>query len=210
MTIDGIVGDVKMDWNDTRPVYAIYRTYRQAPRGYFAIVLRSAGDPMALAPEAGAAVAAIDHDMPLTDVMPMSKVIGNSIIGIAYVSVMMGVIGVMALILAAVGVYGVMAFNVTERTYEIGVRMAFGAQTSDVMRMIIGRGILLTGIGLAIGLPITLGITYALREWIFGIGAADPIDVRRDHGCSAGCCGSGVLVPCAAGYARGSDDRSSL
>jgi putative ABC transport system permease protein len=175
MTIVGIVGDVKMDWNDTRPLYAIYRTYRQAPRGYFALVVRSAGDPMSLARAAGAAVAAIDNDMPLTDVMPMSKVIGNSIIGIAYVSVMMGVIGVMALILAAVGVYGVMAFTVTERTYEIGVRMAFGAQTSDVMRMIIGRGILLTGIGLAIGLPITLGITYALREWIFGIGAADPM-----------------------------------
>jgi putative ABC transport system permease protein len=175
MAIVGIVADVKMDWNDTRPLYAIYRTYRQAPRGYFAIVLRSAGDPMTLAPEAGAAVAAIDHDMPLTDVLPMTKVIGNSVIGIAYVAVMMGVVGVMALILAAVGVYGVMAFTVQERTYEIGVRMAFGAQTSDVLKMIIGRGLLLAGIGLGIGLPVTLGITYALRDWIFGIGAADPM-----------------------------------
>jgi putative ABC transport system permease protein len=174
MTVVGIVGDVKMDWSSTRPLYAIYRTYRQSPRGYFALMLRSSGDPMKLAPAARAAVAAVDNDMPLTDVMPMSKVIGNNIIGIAYVSVMMAVIGVMALILAAVGVYGVMAFTVQERTYEIGVRMAFGAQTSDVMRMIIGRGLLLAGIGLGIGLPITLGFTYMLREWIFGIGAADP------------------------------------
>ena len=174
MTIVGIVGDVKMDWSSTRPLYAIYRSYRQAPRGYFALMVRSSGDPTKLAPAAGAAVAAIDSDMPLTDVMPMSKVIGNNIIGIAYVSVMMGVIGVMALILAAVGVYGVMAFTVQERTYEIGVRMAFGAQTSDVLRMIIGRGLLLAGIGLGIGLPVTLGFTYMLREWIFGIGAADP------------------------------------
>nr|HEV7955017.1 ABC transporter permease [Candidatus Acidoferrales bacterium] len=174
MTIVGIVGDVKMDWNDTRPLYAIYRTYKQAPRGYFALVVRSSGDPMALARAAGAAVASIDNEMPLTDVLPMTKVIGNSIIGITYVAVMMGVIGVMALILAAVGVYGVMAFTVQERTYEIGVRMAFGAQTSDVLRMIIGRGLLLAGIGLGIGLPVTLGITYALRDWIFGIGAADP------------------------------------
>jgi putative ABC transport system permease protein len=87
---------------------------------------------------------------------------------------MMAVIGVMALILAAVGVYGVMAFTVQERTYEIGVRMAFGAQTSDVLRMIVGRGLLLAGIGLGIGLPITLGFTYMLRDWIYGIGAADP------------------------------------
>jgi putative ABC transport system permease protein len=192
MTVVGIVGDVKMDWGSTRPLYAIYRTYRQAPRGYFALVVRSAGDPMSLARPAGAAVAAIDNDMPLTDVMPMSKVIGNSIIGIAYVSVMMGVIGVMALILAAVGVYGVMAFTVTERTYEIGVRMAFGAQTSDVMRMIIGRGVLLAGIGLAIGLPITLAITYALREWIFGIGAADPMT----FGAIAGALLGAALVAC--------------
>jgi putative ABC transport system permease protein len=175
MTVVGIVGDVKMDWSSTRPLYAIYRTYRQAPRGYFAMMLRSSGDPMSLAPAAAAAVTSIDSEMPLTDVLPMSKVISNNIIGIAYVSVMMGVIGVMALILAAVGVYGVMAFTVTERTYEIGVRMAFGAQTSDVMKIIIGRGLLLAGIGLGIGLPVTLGFTYVLREWIFGIGAADPV-----------------------------------
>jgi putative ABC transport system permease protein len=138
-------------------------------------MLRSSGDPTSLAPAAAAAVSSVDSDMPLTDVMPMSRVVGNSIIGIAYVSVMMGVIGFMALILAAVGVYGVMAFTVTERTYEIGVRMAFGAQTSDVMKMIIGRGLLLAGIGLGIGLPVTLGFTYVLRDWIFGIGAADPV-----------------------------------
>ncbi len=174
MTVVGIVGDVKMDWSSTRPLYAIYRSYRQAPRGYFAMMLRSSGDPMALAPAAAAAVTQVDSEMPLTDVLPMSKVIGNNVIGIAYVSVMMGVIGFMALILAAVGVYGVMAFTVTERTYEIGVRMAFGAQTSDVMKMIIGRGALLAGIGLGIGLPVTLGFTYVLRDWIFGIGAADP------------------------------------
>jgi putative ABC transport system permease protein len=175
MTVVGVVGDVKMDWSSTRPLYAIYRTYRQAPRGYFAMMLRSSGDPMSLAPAAAAAVTSIDNEMPLTDVLPMSKLIRNNVIGIAYVAVMMGVIGFMALILAAVGVYGVMAFTVTERTYEIGVRMAFGAQTSDVMKMIIGRGALLAGIGLGIGLPVTLGFTYVLRDLIVGIGAADPV-----------------------------------
>src|ERR1019366_6634107 len=175
MTVVGIVGDVKMDWSDTRPLFAIYRPYRQSSRNYFALMVRSTGDPMALAPAAGAAVAAVDPEMPLTDVLPMTKVISNGTIGIAYIAVMMGVIGGMALVLAAVGVYGVMAFTVTERTYEIGVRMAFGAETSDVLKMIIGRGLLLTGIGLAIGLPLTFAVTYVLRDLIFGIGATDPV-----------------------------------
>ncbi len=175
MTIVGIVGDVKMDWSDTRPLYAYYRSYKQAPRNNAELMVRGTGDPMLLAPAASAAVAAVDRELPITDVMPMSKVINNSIIGIAYVAVMMGVIGFMALLLAAVGVYGVMAFTVTERTYEIGVRMAFGAQPIDVLKMIIGRGLILVGIGLGIGLPVTLGATYFLRNLIFGIGAADPI-----------------------------------
>jgi putative ABC transport system permease protein len=174
MTIVGIVGDVKMDWSSTRPLYAFYRSYKQASRNYAHLMVRSTGDPKLLGPAASAAVAAVDPELPLTDVMSMSRVINNSIIGIAYVSVMMGVIGLMALLLAAVGVYGVMAFTVTERTYEIGVRMTFGAQPFDVLKMIIGRGLLLVGVGLGIGLPVTLGLTYYLRNLIFGVGATDP------------------------------------
>jgi putative ABC transport system permease protein len=174
MTIVGIVGDVKMDWSDTRPLYAFYRSYKQASRNYAHLMVRSTGDPKLLGTAASAAVAAVDPELPLTDVMPMSRVINNSIIGIAYVSVMMGVIGLMALLLAAVGVYGVMAFTVTERTYEIGVRMTFGAQPFDVLRMIIGKGLMLVGIGLGIGLPVTLGMTYYMRNLIFGVGATDP------------------------------------
>jgi putative ABC transport system permease protein len=175
MTIVGIVGDVRMDWSDTRPLYAFYRSYKQASRNYAYLMMRSSGDPKLLAPAAAAAVAAADSELPLTDVLPMSTVINNSIIGIAYVSVMMGVIGLMALLLAAVGVYGVMAFTVTERTYEIGVRMTFGAQPFDVLKMIIGKGLFLVGIGLGIGLPVTLGLSYYLRNLIFGIGATDPV-----------------------------------
>ncbi len=175
MTIVGVVGDVKMDWESTRPLYAFYRSYKQASRTYAQLMVRSTGDPMLLAPAAGSAVAAVDPELPLVDVMPMTKVINNNIIGIAYVAVMMGVIGFMALLLAAVGVYGVMAFTVTERTFEIGVRMTFGAQPFDVLKMIIGKGLLLVGIGLGIGLPLTVGLTYYLRNLVFGIDATDPV-----------------------------------
>jgi putative ABC transport system permease protein len=173
MTIVGIVGNVKMQWIDTRPTYAFYRPYKQLARPYGSFVLRTSGDPMLLASGARAAVAAVDPEEALIDVMPMSKVVSNSIIGLAYVSVMMGVMGLMALLLSALGVYGVMAFTVTERTHEIGVRMALGAQTSNVIRLVVGKGLLLTGLGLAIGLPIAFVSSRLLASLIYGVGAFD-------------------------------------
>ncbi len=175
MRIVGIVGNVKMDWTNRRPTYAFYRPYRQLPRNYGSFVLRTSGDPMALASASQAAIAAVDEEMPVADVMPMSKVIRNSVIGLAYVSTMMGVIGGMALLLAAVGVYGVMAFTVTERTHEIGIRMALGAQPAQVLRLIVGGGLLLSAIGLAMGLPVGLGVSYLLASLFYGIGSGDPI-----------------------------------
>jgi putative ABC transport system permease protein len=175
MTIVGIVGDVKLDWSDTRPLYAFYRSYRQAPRGYSTIALRSVGDLKALTTETATAVAAVDPEEPVTDILSMETVARNSIIGIEYVVVIMTVIGGLALGLAAIGVYGVMAFTVTERTYEIGVRMAFGARGSDVLRMVIGKGLLLVGIGLCIGIPLALWLASILSSMIFGIGATDPL-----------------------------------
>lgn len=173
MTIVGVVGNVKMQWIDTRPTYAFYRPYKQLARPYGSFVLRTSGDPMSLAAGARAAVAAVDPEEPIIDVMPMSKVVSNSIIGLAYISVMMGVMGLMALLLSALGVYGVMAFTVTERTHEIGVRMALGAQSSNVIRLVIGKGLLLTGLGLLIGLPIAFMSSRLLASLIYGVGSFD-------------------------------------
>jgi putative ABC transport system permease protein len=173
MTIIGIVGNVKMDWSDQRPTYAFYRPYKQLPRPYGSFVLRTSADPMSLASGARAAVAAVDPEEAVINVMPMSKVISNSIIGLAYVSVMMGVMGLMALLLSAVGVYAVMAFTVSERTHEIGVRMALGAQRSNIIRLVIGKGLILTGLGLVIGLPIAFMSSRLLASLIYGVGSFD-------------------------------------
>jgi putative ABC transport system permease protein len=175
MRIVGIIGNVKMNWTNRRPTYAFYRPYKQLPRNYGSFVLRTSGDPMALAAASRVAIAAVDGDIPVADVQPMSKVIGNSVLGIAYIAVMMSVVGFLALLLAAVGVYGVMAFTVTERTHEIGIRMALGAQPAQVLRLIVGGGLLLAAIGLAIGLPAGLGISYVLAFLFYGIGSGDPI-----------------------------------
>jgi putative ABC transport system permease protein len=175
MTIVGVVADVKTGWSHIGADLAFYRTYKQAPRGYTCAFLRTSGDPMSLSAGALAAVVAVDSEEPGYAVMPMSQAVQENMIGIAYVAVMMGVLGILALVLAAVGVYGVMAFTVEQRTYEIGIRMALGAQRLDVVRLVLRGGLLLTGIGLVIGLPLALGTSHLIGSLIFGIGKTDPV-----------------------------------
>jgi len=175
MTIVGVVGNVKMNWVENRPSYAFYRPYVQLARPYGSFALRTSGDPMALASAARKAISDVDPEEAAIDVMPMSKVISNAVIGLAYVSVMMGVMGMMALLLSAVGVYGVMAFTVTERTHEIGVRMALGAQQSNVLRLVVGKGVLLAGVGLLLGLPLGYFASRLLASLIYGVGSFDAL-----------------------------------
>jgi putative ABC transport system permease protein len=100
-------------------------------------------------------------------------VVKESVIGIAYVAVMMAVFGFIALLLASVGVYGVMAYSVSERTHEIGIRMALGATPSNVLRLIVGRGLLLTTIGAAIGVPFAFVLARMLTSLIYGVTPGD-------------------------------------
>ena len=130
---------------------------------------------MNLAGAARAAIAAVDPDEPAYEVQTMEKAVRNSMIGIAYVAVMMGVMALMALVLAAIGVYGVMAFTVTQRTYEIGIRMALGAQRGHVLRLVVGGGLLLTAIGLVIGLPVAVATGRLLSSMVYGFGKMDPV-----------------------------------
>jgi putative ABC transport system permease protein len=95
-------------------------------------------------------------------------------VGIAYVAGMMAVLGLIALVLASVGIYGVMSYSVGERMHEIGVRMAMGASSKDVQRLILGNGLFLTVVGMGIGLPVALGLAYALSSLLFGVKVADP------------------------------------
>jgi putative ABC transport system permease protein len=104
----------------------------------------------------------------------MDKVIKESVTGIAYVAALMAALGGIALVLASVGVFGVMSYSVSERTHEIGVRMSLGAQTGDILRMVLRSGMFLAALGLAIGLPIAFLMARALASLLFGVEAADP------------------------------------
>src|SRR5262249_32351100 len=121
-----------------------------------------------------AAIAAIDANLPLYNLKPFDRVIIESIVGLAYVAVIMAVLGIIALVLASIGVYGVMSYIVSERTHEIGIRMSLGAETADILRMVLRNGLLLTALGLLIGFPAAFLLARALSGLFFGVDASDP------------------------------------
>ncbi len=175
LTIVGIVDDVHYSWINKDDVPTIYRSYRQSPPFYASLVLRTGGDPLALVPAVRGQIAAVDPDLSLFNIKRLDQVISDSIVGIAYVAVMMGVLGIIALVLGAVGVYGVMSYAVSERTNEFGIRMAMGATSNDIQRLVLGKGALLTVIGMGVGLPIAFVLASALSSLLFGVKVADPI-----------------------------------
>ena len=174
MTIVGVVDDVHYSWINKQNVPTIYGPFRQAPPYYTTVMLRTSGDPSQFISAAREQIAAIDPDLPLYNIKPLDKVITESIIGIAYVAAMMAVLGAIALVLASVGVFGVMSYSVSERAHEIGVRMSLGAQTSQILRMVLRSGVTLTILGLVIGLPIAFALASAMASLLFGVEAADP------------------------------------
>jgi putative ABC transport system permease protein len=174
ITIVGVVGDVAHDPYDRQPRRTFYVPYQQIPQPWMDIGVRAVGDPLRVAPAITAAVRAVDPEQPITGMQTMEKSIHDRAIGLNYVAALMGCFGVLALILSAVGVYGVMAHLVNEETHEIGIRMALGASRGSVLGMILRRGMITTTIGLVLGLPLAYMLARLMSSLIFGISASDP------------------------------------
>ena len=173
LTIVGVVGEIQYDWLDREPPPVLYRSYRQAAEGWTTLAVRTHGDPMRVVTAVRSQVAKVDPDQPLAEIKTLDRVMTDAVLGLSYVAVMMTVLGVIALALSAIGVSGLMAYAVTERTHEIGVRLALGAQRDSVLRMLVGRGMLLAAIGLGIGLTGSIFIARLLSSLIFGVSATD-------------------------------------
>ena len=174
MTIVGVVSDLPRNAYDRLPRPTFYVPWQQEPGLWMNIGVRTAGDPLLLAPAVRAAIRSVDPDQPINDLQPMTKSIHDRAIGLNYVAALMGIFGGIAMLLSAIGVYGVMAYMVSEQTHDIGVCVALGAPREKILGAIFRRGLLVTGAGLVIGLPIAYALARLLASLIFGVTASDP------------------------------------
>jgi len=173
-TIIGIVGNVRQTGLHMEPAPEFYQSLLQNPLPFMALTVRTARDPKTLAADLRSVVRGIDRDQPLFDVKTMEEVVSGSMASRRLTMVLLGSFAVLAILLAAIGIYGVISYMVAQRTHEIGIRMALGAQSRDVMRLIVGHGLTLAVIGIAIGVVASLALTRLLSTLLFGVSANDP------------------------------------
>jgi putative ABC transport system permease protein len=174
-TIIGMAGDVSRFMFDREAQPTLYLPNQQFPdRGAY-LVVRTSGEPLSAVPAVRAQIAALDNNLPLYEIKSNEQVIADNLAGLRLGADLMAMFGALALALAAAGVYGVMAYAVSQRTHEIGVRMALGAQPLDVFRLIVGQALKLAALGLAIGLPLALALGRVMAGALFGVVSLDPM-----------------------------------
>jgi putative ABC transport system permease protein len=174
ITIVGVVGDIQnREWSDST-IGELYLPYLQAPSRLMSLVLRTNGPPLALTESVRQIVDGVDNQQPVSDVKTMDEVLFDVIAPQALDSTLLGFFAGLALILAAIGIYGVISYSVVQRTHEIGIRLALGSRPSDVVRLIVRQGLKLAIIGTGCGLIAAFAVTRLLANSFFGIRSLDP------------------------------------
>ncbi|MGB6875002.1 MAG: ABC transporter permease [Candidatus Acidiferrales bacterium] len=186
LTVVGIVGDVSDSTLDTKPLPHVYAPYLQVADAQMEdtimnvarsmnIAVRTAGDPAALTSAVTEQIHALDPDLAIAQIRTMDQDMEVSVAGPKFNTFLLGIFSLAALFLAAIGIYGVLAYTVAQQTHEIGVRMALGAQPRHVLRLVLAHGARLALIGIVIGLLAAFGLTRLMASLLYGISASDPL-----------------------------------
>ena len=178
-TIVGVVGDVKYSGLDAEPSPTLYVPYNE--NGWISwstemyLVVRTPLEPASMVPELRAQLESINKDLPLAHVQTMDQLIADSVVQQKFRTWLIGVFAGLALLLAVIGIYGVMSYSVAQRTREIGVRMALGATTAEVLKLVLSQGVKLAIVGLAIGFAVALAVTRVMRSLLFSTSTTDAL-----------------------------------
>jgi putative ABC transport system permease protein len=174
LTVIGVVDNVRHSGLHVEPRPQMYFAQAQSPAGGMYFAVRTGRDPESLIADARAAVFAVDRDQPVTKILTMEQVVFESLAGRRFNMVLLGIFAGLALVLAAVGIYGITSYSVVQRTREMGLRMALGAQPWTVLALVLREAGKLTALGLAAGLALALAATRLMASLLFGVGSADP------------------------------------
>ena len=193
--IVGVVSDVKYFGLsvDSRP--SMYFPHAQNPARGMSVVVRTKGDPLTLAAAIRGEVSTLDRDLAVSNVMSMEELVGVSLAAPRFTLLLLGAFAAVAMLLAAIGVYGVVSYSVTQRSHEIGVRMALGARVSDVLKLVVGQGMKLVLGGVGLGLIAAYAMTRAMESLLFGVSATDVTTFASTALLLAGVALGACLVP---------------
>ena len=175
ITIVGVTADTKLYGLANPARLEVYIPYRQSNSSDMDLVVKSAADPAALTSSIRRAIASIDKDQPIFGIATMQALVDNSVATRRVTLILLASFSGLALVLAAIGIYGVISYSVAQRTHEIGIRMALGAERGGVLRMILAQGAKIAGAGVAIGIALSFGLTRLMANLLFSVSAADPV-----------------------------------
>jgi putative ABC transport system permease protein len=173
LTVIGVVRDAKQDALEQAVRPEVYMTYLQQPRLTLSIAIRTDGDPLAVVPSLRTTLQSLDRDIPLSSVATMEQLTADSVATRRFNTLLLGIFSSLALVLALVGIYGVMSYSVSQRRQEVGIRMALGAHAGQVLRLVLREAMVLAGIGIALGILLSLGVTRLLGTLLFEVSATD-------------------------------------
>jgi len=178
----GVVGDVRQKSLDKDPKPGVFLSNLEAPTGPINLVVRTHGDPKQLASAIRSEIHSLDREIPIADVKTMDEYVSESVAAPRFNTILLGGFAVLALVLAAVGLYGVLSYIVTASRTQIGIRLALGARPSTMFRMITGRALALAAAGVALGALGCIALRQVLAALLFGIGPSDPVTIAAAVG----------------------------